>query len=78
MLAIRLKKLLSKVVLKSQNTFVEGRQILDAILITNEAIDSMLKSNMLGMLCKLDIVKVYDHVSWDLFAYGFKQNGFWA
>lgn len=57
---------------------MEGRQILDAILITNEAIDSMLKSNMLGMLCKLDIVKVYDHVSWDLFAYGFKQNGFWA
>ncbi|RVW77606.1 hypothetical protein CK203_043008 [Vitis vinifera] len=45
-LANRLKKVMGKIVSKSQNTFVEGRQILDASLIANEAIDSMQKSGV--------------------------------
>ena len=45
---------------KSQNTFVEGRQILDTVLITNEDINSMLKSNDCDVLCKFDIKKAYE------------------
>ncbi|KAL6333963.1 hypothetical protein AAG906_000014 [Vitis piasezkii] len=56
-LANRLKKVVGKVVSKSQGAFVEGRQILDAMLIANEAIDSVLKNNESGILCKLDIEK---------------------
>ena len=47
----------------AQNAFVEGRQILDAILIANEAIDSLLKRNESGVLCKLDLEKAYDHIN---------------
>ena len=48
-LANRLKKVVGKVVSSAQNTFVEGRQILDVALIANEAIDSLLKRNESGV-----------------------------
>ena len=46
------------------------------MLITNEVIDSMLKSNTLRVLCKLDIEKAYDHVSWDFLFEGLNKMGF--
>ena len=72
-LTIRIKKVMGKVISKPQNDFVEGRQILDAVLIANEA---RLKSNQRGMLCKLDIEKVYDHVSWKFLLAVIKKMGF--
>ena len=61
-LANRLKKMVGKVVSSSQNAFVKGRQILDIVLIANGPIDSLLKSNECGVMCKLDIEKAYDHL----------------
>ena len=55
---------------------MEGRQILDAVLIANEAIDSILKNNELGILCKLDIEKVYDHVDWSFLLIVMQKMGF--
>lgn len=44
---------------------MESKQILDVVLIANEVVDSMLKSNDHGVLCKLDIAKAYDQVNWN-------------
>ncbi|RVW48620.1 Transposon TX1 uncharacterized 149 kDa protein [Vitis vinifera] len=80
-LANRLKKVVSKVVSSSQNAFVEGRQILDAALIANEAIDSLLKGDEAGVLCKLDLEKTYDHINWDFLMSVMQKMGFgekWA
>ncbi|RVW23984.1 hypothetical protein CK203_092050 [Vitis vinifera] len=68
---------MGKVISESQNAFVEGgRQILDAFLIANEAVDSRLKDNVGGVLCKLDIEKAYDHVSWSFLLAVLKKMGF--
>ena len=61
----RLEQVMSRVVSNFQNTFLERRQILDVVFITSKAIDSWLKSSFNGVLCKLDIEKVYDHVNLD-------------
>ncbi|RVW32476.1 hypothetical protein CK203_081299 [Vitis vinifera] len=73
-LANRIKKVMGKVISESQNAFVEGRQILDAVLIANEAVDSRLKDNVGGALCKLDIEKTYDRVSWSFFTRRLRQG----
>ena len=39
---------------------------MDASLIANECIDYYLRINHSGILCKLDIEKACDHVSWEV------------
>lgn len=57
-----------KLVDSQQMAFIEGRQIMDAVLIANEAIDSEWVKRKPGILCKLDIEKAYDHVNWGFFS----------
>ena len=58
----RLKMVVGEMVSKNQHPFIQCRQILDAVLIVSEVVDSRLKSNIPGFLLKMDIEKAYDHV----------------
>jgi hypothetical protein len=69
---------LEKVISKSQSAFIKGRQILDPILIANESLDCRLRLKELGILCKMDVEKAYDHVNWDFLLYMLKRCGFGA
>ena len=64
-LANRIKRVMGQVISPAQSAFVEGRQILDAVLIANEVVDSILRRKESGIVCKLDIEKAYDHISWE-------------
>ena len=75
-LANRLKRVMGKVVSNSQNAFVGSKQILDAILIANEAVDSRKRSSNAGLVCKLDIEKAYDQVSWKFLLSVLEKMGF--
>ena len=59
-----------------QHAFIVGRQILDDALIANKCVDSCLKSNLSRAMCKLDIEKAYDHVSWDFLMAILEKMGF--
>ena len=72
----RLKLVMGEVISDSQQAFVHGRQILDAVLIANEALDSRLKDNIPGLLLKMDIEKAFDHVNWDFLMEVMSKMGF--
>ena len=76
MLANRIKRVMDKVISKSQNAFVEGRQILDVVLIANEIVDSTMRRKESGLGCKLDIEKVYDSINWDFLLQVLGRMGF--
>jgi hypothetical protein len=49
---------LEKIISKSQNVYIKGRQTLDSVIIANECIDSRLRSVEPGLLCKLDLERI--------------------
>jgi len=78
-MANRLKQILPKLISENQGGFVRGRQILDNIIIVQEAIHTSYRNKEKGMVIKLDLASAFDRVQHDfLFAamrnFGFNQN----
>ena len=55
---------------------MQGRQILDAVLIANEIVDEKRRTGEEGVVFKIDFEKAYDHVSWDFLDHVMEMKGF--
>lgn len=78
-LANRLKPLLPLLISPEQTGYVEGRQIMDDIILSNEVVNSLKLLKKPGMILKLDLSKAFDKLSWNyihqmLLAFGFSAT----
>ena len=54
--------MLQDTIFLTQDALVEGRQILDVVLIANEMVDEKRRSREERIVFKIDFEKAYDHV----------------
>ena len=74
-LSRRLRKVIHEMISISQGAFVEGRQILDAVLIANEMVDEKRRSGEEGIVFKINFEKAYDHVDWGFLEHVLERKG---
>lgn len=63
-LACRLSRVIGSVIADNQYAFIKGRQILDGIVILNEALDEAKKNKISRVFIKVDFAKAFDSVEW--------------
>jgi len=62
-LSLRLKKVISKVFDVRQSAFLEGRGLLDTVLVANEVLEEYKRKRKSYVFFKVDYEKAYDSVS---------------
>lgn len=75
-LSIRLKGVTEHVVSSTQSAFIQGHQLMDSIMITNECVDGRRREREPGVVSKLDIEKAYDRMDWDFLIWVLRRKGF--
>ena len=63
-MANRLKQIIPWIISKEQSGYVEGRQIMDNVLLAHEMVHTLQSQKKSGMIIQLDLSKAYDKVSW--------------
>ncbi|KAJ9691416.1 hypothetical protein PVL29_013559 [Vitis rotundifolia] len=71
-----LRGVLHETIHSTQGVVVQGRQILDVVLIANEIVDERRRSGEDGVIIKIDFEKAYDHVNWDFLDHVLEKKGF--
>jgi hypothetical protein len=62
--SIRLDSVADHVVRPTQSAFMQGRNILDVVVILHETVHELHRKRLNGVIFKIDFKKVYDKVKW--------------
>jgi mannosylglycoprotein endo-beta-mannosidase len=73
---IRLNTVADHVVRPSQTAFLQGRNILDGVVILHEAVHELHTKKLNGVILKLDFEKAYDKVKWSFLQQTLRMKGF--
>ena len=71
-----MKRVLDKVIDPRQSAFLEGRGLLDSVLVANETLEEVKRKKKECVVFKVDYVKAYDSVSWEFIYYMLRRLGF--
>lgn len=76
LLANRLRKVIGKLIGEEQNAFLQGRFILDGVLIANETVSFLQQVKEKSVIFKIDIEKAYGKLEWRFLMNSMSQMGF--
>ena len=72
----RLKKIKPSIIDPPQSAILEGRQIIDSILIANKVVEEYQAKKKKGWLIKLDLEKAFDRIDCDFLEKVMAQTNF--
>jgi hypothetical protein len=64
------------VVRPSQTAFMQGRNILDGVVILHETVHELHRKKLNGVILKIDFEKAYDKVKWSFLQQTLRMKGF--
>ena len=60
----------------SQSVFLKCRGMLDSVLVANEVVEELRRSERRGLCLKVDYEKAYDSLRWNFLLYMLQRPGF--
>ena len=76
MATIRLNSVADHVVKPIQTAFMQGRNILDGVVILHETVHELHQNKLNGVIFKIDFEKAYDKVNWEFLQQTLRMKGF--
>jgi hypothetical protein len=73
---IRLNSVADHVVKPTQTAFMQGRNILDGVVVLHETVHEMHTKKLNGVIFKIDFEKAYDKVKWSFLQQTLRMKGF--
>jgi hypothetical protein len=69
---------MDRLVASTQSAFLQGRQLVDGVVVVNEVVDLAKRTGQSCMIFKVDFEKAYDSVEWSYVNYMLDRFGFCA
>ena len=67
---------MNRLISPQQSAFIQGRYVLESVVVAHELVHSLNISGDPGIILKLDYEKAYDRVSWDFLFEILRTRGF--